>query len=87
MALLLINNCYKAYQKAPNNELRALLAQSLFKRLVIKDKKIIEAELNTPFSFLAQSKLSSMSVFNEGLSSGDGRNRTAVQWKDHNVST
>ncbi len=79
MALLLINNCYKAYQKAPNNELKALLAQSLFKRLVIRDHKIIEAELNTPFSFLAQNQLSRINVFNEGLSSGDGRNRTAVQ--------
>jgi len=74
MGLLLANNCYHAYQKAPNDELRVLLAQAFFGKLVLKEKSIYQAELNYPFYFLAENKISKMREFQLAYDGGSGGN-------------
>jgi len=81
IALSLITSCHKAYKKAPNDELRALLARAFFKKVEIKEGGIYKAELHEPFSFLAKTKLKKNPVFEEALKGGDGENRTRVQWR------
>lgn len=73
MGLLLANNCYRAYQKAPSDEFRALLAQAFFRKVVLKDKNIYQAELNYPFYFLAENRVSKMREFQLAYSGGSRR--------------
>lgn len=72
MGLLLANNCYRAYQKAPNDEFKVLLAQAFFKKIALKEKNIYQAELNYPFYFLAENKVSKMREFQLAYVGGDG---------------
>lgn len=70
-AIGLTNNCYKAYKKAPNDELRALLAKTYFKTIEIRDGVVNKVELNDPFYFLAKDKVQKVKEFSEAYSGGD----------------
>lgn len=87
LALSLAGGCYRAYKKAPNDELRALLAKAFFKSIVLKDGLIVKVELNAPFNFLLETKLNKQEVFKQPSDGGSGRNRTAVQKKSLYDST
>ena len=79
IAIGLTNNCFKAYKKAPNNELRALLAKTFFKKIEIRDGVVSKVELNDPFYFLAKDKVQKVKEFSEAYTGGDGGSRTHVR--------
>jgi DNA invertase Pin-like site-specific DNA recombinase len=62
MALTLIKNCYGAYQAA-NYDQKIALAHTIFERLTIKDRQIIEAKLKEPFNYLLKKRVSRNTVF------------------------
>lgn len=61
-------------KKAPNDELRALLAKAFFKRIEVCDGVISKVELNEPFYFLAKGKVEKVKEFSEAYSGGDAEN-------------
>lgn len=79
IAIGLTNNCYKAYKKAPNDELRALLAKTFFKKIEVRNGIVSNVELNDPFYFLAKDKVKKVKEFSEAYTGGDGENRTPVR--------
>ena len=52
LALSLATNAHHAFKKTKDDELRGLLARTLFKRIEIRDKKIAQFELNAPLDYL-----------------------------------
>ena len=72
VALGLISNCYRAYKKAPNDELRALLAKAFFKKIEVRDGVVSNVVLNDPFYFLAENKVKKVQEFQLAYSGGDG---------------
>ena len=72
MGLLLANNCHRAYQKAPSDEFRVLLAQAFIGQLALKEKNIYQVKLNYPFYFLAENKVSKMREFQLAYTGGSG---------------
>lgn len=74
VALGLINNCYRAYKKAPNDELRALLAKAFFKNIEVQHGVVSKVELNDPFFFLAEGKVKKVKEFSLAYSGGDDGN-------------
>lgn len=52
IAISLVVSCAYAFKKAPNDQVRALLARTLFKSLKMRDGKIVEAKLNEPLDYI-----------------------------------
>lgn len=71
MAVGLTSNCYKAYKKAPNDELRALLATTFFKTIEVRDGVVSKVELNDHFYFLAKDKVHKVKEFSEAYTGGN----------------
>ena len=69
-------SCSYAYKKAKEPELKALLAKTLFKKLYIRDGKIIKAELNEPLTYLCESRIKKNPVFDLVSLGGCGADRT-----------
>lgn len=61
-AMGLAMNCFYAYDKA-EPELKALLVRTFFKRVLIKDKKIVKATLNEPLDYICYDKLKKNPIF------------------------
>jgi len=74
IALGLVNNCYRAYKKAPNDELRALLAKAFFKKIEVSNGIVSNVVLNQPFYFLAENKVKKSDEFRLAYTGGDGGN-------------
>ena len=72
IALVLANNCYRAYTKA-TPDLRGLLSKAFFERVAIKNGKIVSAVLNEPIDFLCKNRIKKHSVFKLNQSSGGER--------------
>lgn len=75
IALALAANCNYAYKKA-SPELKALLAKTFFKKLVIRDKQIVQAVLNEPLDYLCHPRTRKLAIFNLATTCGQYRNRT-----------
>lgn len=60
-------------KKQKSLKLKALLLKTLFKRLYMRNGKIVRAELNEPLGFLCQSKLKNNPLFDLQLSGGQSR--------------
>lgn len=73
LALTLAGNCYRAYNKAPSDELRALLARAFFSALEIKDG-IITGHLNPAFTLLIKPKSDEYGGFKLTTTGGDAGN-------------
>ncbi len=56
IALSLVVSCSYAFKKAPNDQVRSLLAHTLFKSLKMRDGKIVAATLNEPLGYLLAQK-------------------------------
>ena len=74
IAIGLTNNCFNAYKKAPNDEIRALLSKTFFKTIEVRDGVVSKVELNDPFYFLVKDKVKKVQEFSEAYSGGDGEN-------------
>ena len=72
IAIGLTNNCFKAYKKAPNDEIRALLAKTFFKKIEVREGVVSKVELNGPFYFLVRDKVRKVQEFSEAYTGGDG---------------
>src|SRR3989338_8408320 len=77
MALALAANCCYAYKKAPP-ELKALLVRTFFKKLIIKDKQIVQAVLNEPLDYLCRARIRHHAIFNLANVCGPSQNRTGA---------
>lgn len=75
IAVGLVNNCYRTYQKS-SYELKILLAHAFFQKLVIQDKQIVQAVLNPPLDYLCANRLQGYPVFQLATVFGPGENRT-----------
>lgn len=62
IGVALTENVHMAYSKAPT-ELKSVLAQAFFKKILIKDKKISVAEIKVPMDFICHSKVKNVSEF------------------------
>jgi DNA invertase Pin-like site-specific DNA recombinase len=73
LALALATNAHTAFAKTKDDQLRGLLARTLFKKIEIKDKKITQYELNSPLDYLSATqfrKSSSLVPFEQGVVCG-----------------
>ncbi len=73
IALAIATDCHYAYKKA-EPELKAMLIQTLFKKIYIRDKQITQVVLNEPLDYLCLKRLQKNPVFDltsNGGSSGD----------------
>ncbi len=52
LALSLATNAHSAFKNTKDDQLRGLLTRTLFKKIEIKDKKIVQFELNAPLDYL-----------------------------------
>jgi DNA invertase Pin-like site-specific DNA recombinase len=77
IALALAANCFYAYQKA-EPEIKALLVRTFFKKLLIRDKQIVQAVLNEPLDYLCRSRLQGYPVFD--LAAVSGPNRSILEY-------
>ncbi|MEN9582381.1 MAG: hypothetical protein RL641_335 [Candidatus Parcubacteria bacterium] len=79
LAIALASNIYTAYKGTKDDNLRGLLARTLFKRIEIKDKKIASFELNAPLDYLCRSQFKKASLaiqFEQDTICGPYRTRT-----------
>ena len=75
IALALAVDCHYAYKKA-EPEMRALLARTFFKKIIIQDKQITQVVLNEPLGYLCQKRLAKYPIFDLTAIGGPERNRT-----------
>ena len=75
IALVLANNCQRAYKKA-NPLLRGLLSKAFFERIAISNGQIVSAKLNAPLDFLCKNRIKNSAPFELNYQSGPGGNRT-----------
>jgi site-specific DNA recombinase len=84
IAISLVVSCSYAFKKAPNDQVRALLARTLFKSLKMHDGKIVDAKLNEPLDYILiknlkkASELLSPIQFEQTSVCDPGRNRTCI---------
>lgn len=71
-AVGLAKNVYKTYQEATYDQ-KILLVRTFFEKLIVKDKKIVEAHLNHPFAYLCKGKASKKQEFQRQYQGGSGR--------------
>lgn len=72
-AISLARNCYKTYKEAGYDQ-KILLAQTIFEKFIVKDKKIVSAFLNHPFAYICKDKANKLEVFQYQYDCGDGEN-------------
>jgi len=72
IALALAANCFYAYRKA-EPEIKALLIRTFFKKILIRDKQIVQAVLNEPLDYLCWARLKGYPMFDLGAVSGQSR--------------
>ena len=73
LAIALASNIYNTFKRTKDDNLRGLLARTLFKRIEITDKKISSFELNSPLDYLCRSqfkKISSLVQFEQDIVCG-----------------
>lgn len=76
IALSLTVNCSYAFEKAKEPQLRALLANTLFKKLYFRDGVLIRAVLQEPLDYLCRDRISGNPVFEQDAYGGPSRIRT-----------
>lgn len=64
-------SCSYAFEKAKEPALQALLARTLFKRLDMRDGKIVRVTLNEPLDFICYPRLKKYPVFDLAAALGD----------------
>lgn len=62
IALVLSNNCYRAYKKA-NPDLQGLLAKAFFEKVAVSNGEIVSVKLNKPLDFLIKNRVRHNSLF------------------------
>lgn len=72
-AVNLAQNCYQTYKNA-SYEQKIMLVQTLFSRIIVRDKKIEKAFLNHPFLFVCHTKIRGLQEFQYKGNGGDGEN-------------
>ena len=77
IALALAVNCHYAYKKA-EPEMRAMLARTFFKKIIIQDKQIVIVVLNEPLDYLCQKRLARHSIFDLTALGDPTGNRTPI---------
>ena len=75
IALVLSNNCFRAYKKA-NPELKGLLAKAFFEKVAISNGQITAAKLNIPIDFLVKNRVKNNPLFKLNDTCGPDRSRT-----------
>lgn len=72
IALVLSNNCFRAYKKA-NPELKGLLAKAFFEKVAISNGQIASVKLNIPLDYLVKNRVKNNPLFK--LDNSGGRER------------
>ena len=83
IALVLSNNCFRAYKKA-NPELKGLLAKAFFEKVAISNGQITAAKLNIPIDFLVKNRIKNNPLFKLNDTCGPTESRTrpsSMPWK------
>ena len=76
-AIGLTKNCQRTFKKASYDQ-KTLIAQILFEKIIIEDKKIVSGTLNHPFVFICKGKAAKSRFFQLQYNGGPGENRTRV---------
>ena len=74
IAVALANNCIDAFLKTDTVELKALLARTFFKKIFIRDGKIVRAVFNEPLDYICRKQAIRSPIFD--LASVCGQERT-----------
>jgi site-specific DNA recombinase len=79
IAIALTADCSYAFNQAKDPALQALLARTFFKNIYMRDGKIVRAVLNEPIDYICRSQLQRYPIFDLGVSSPPGKNRTCIK--------